>query len=58
MEKPSVTKVMKRLHEIGYLDVTEGQDKREKLLKVSIEGQQITKEIQEVLLPVNEQILA
>lgn len=58
MEKPSVTKVVKRLHEMGYLDVTQGQDKREKLLSLSNEGQQITKKIQEKLLPVYEQILA
>ncbi|WP_025784417.1 MarR family winged helix-turn-helix transcriptional regulator [Sporosarcina sp. D27] len=58
IEKPSVTKVVKRLHEIGYLDVTPGQDKREKLLKLSSEGERITREIQSELLPFYEHILA
>ena len=58
IEKPSVTKVVKRLHDMGYVDVTQGQDKREKLLKLSSEGQRITREIQEQLLPVYERILA
>lgn len=58
IEKPSVTKVVKRLHEIGYLDVTQGQDKREKLLKLSSEGERITREIQAELLPFYEHILA
>lgn len=57
MEKPSVTNVVKRLHEIGYIEVTQGQDKRQRLLKLSSEGEQITKEIQEKLIPVYEQIL-
>lgn len=58
VEKPSVTKVVKRLHEMEYIDVTQGQDKREKLLKLSIEGNRITQEIQEQLMPVYERILA
>ncbi|MBD7909643.1 MarR family winged helix-turn-helix transcriptional regulator [Sporosarcina gallistercoris] len=58
IEKPSVTKVVKRLHEIGYLDVTQGQDKREKLLKLSEEGERITAVIQAELLPFYERILA
>ncbi|VDG96874.1 transcriptional regulator SlyA [Lysinibacillus sphaericus] len=58
IEKPSVTKVVKRLHEIGYLDVTQGQDKREKLLKLSSEGERITAEIQAELFPFYEHILA
>lgn len=58
IEKPSVTKVVKRLHEIGYIDATQGQDKREKLLKLSTEGERTTHEIQEQLLPVYERILA
>lgn len=57
IEKPSVTKVVKRLHEIGYLDVTQGQDKREKLLKLSEEGERITAKIQAELLPFYERIL-
>ncbi|WP_432355635.1 MarR family winged helix-turn-helix transcriptional regulator [Sporosarcina sp. A2] len=57
IEKPSVTKVVKRLHEIGYLDVTQGQDKREKLLKLSSEGERITVEIQAELLPLYEKFL-
>lgn len=58
IEKPSVTKVVKRLHEIGYLDVTQGQDKREKLLKLSEEGERITAKIQAELLPFYERILS
>ncbi|MGG0643099.1 MarR family transcriptional regulator [Sporosarcina gallistercoris] len=58
IEKPSVTKVVKRLHEIGYLDVTQGQDKREKLLKLSEEGERITSKIQAELLPFYERILS
>ena len=57
IEKPSVTKVVKRLHEIGYVDVTQGQDKREKRLKLSNEGKRITQHIQQELMPVYEHIL-
>ena len=57
IEKPSVTKVVKRLHKIGYVDVTQGQDKREKRLKLSNEGKRITQHIQQELMPVYEHIL-
>ncbi len=57
VEKPSITKIVKRLHEMGFIDVTQGQDKREKLLRLSEEGLRITQEIQEKLLPLYEQIL-
>ncbi|GKV68684.1 putative HTH-type transcriptional regulator YwoH [Sporosarcina sp. NCCP-2716] len=57
VEKPSITKIVKRLHEMGYIEVTQGQDKREKLLRLSEEGRRTTEAIQEKLLPLYERIL-
>ncbi|MHA6260759.1 MarR family transcriptional regulator [Sporosarcina sp. CAU 1771] len=57
VEKPSIAKVVKKLHEIGYIEVSQGTDKREKLLSLSTEGQRITEAIRSELQPVYERIL-
>ncbi|WP_040286454.1 MarR family winged helix-turn-helix transcriptional regulator [Sporosarcina koreensis] len=58
IEKPSVAKTVKRLHELGHLDVTPGEDKREKRLKLSGDGETLVQEILSELQPLYDELLA
>ncbi|WJY28277.1 MarR family winged helix-turn-helix transcriptional regulator [Sporosarcina trichiuri] len=58
IEKPSVAKNVKRLHELGHLDVTPGEDKREKRLKLSGDGETLVQEILSELQPLYDELLA
>lgn len=58
IEKPSVTRLVQKLVELGYVETVAGRDKREKLIKLTAHGETIVKEIQAHLKPTMEQALA
>ncbi|MDI7743186.1 MarR family transcriptional regulator [Lysinibacillus fusiformis] len=46
VEKPSVTPIIKKLIELGYVEVTQGDDKREKYLRLTEKGNEVFSTIQ------------
>lgn len=58
IEKPSVTKLVHKLVELGYVDTVVGKDKREKLVHLSTYGEELVQEIKSQLSPFFEQALA
>lgn len=49
VEKPSITKILQRLDELGYIGVTPGEDKREKWIRLTNSGEAVFIEIMERL---------
>ncbi|MFJ7369934.1 MarR family winged helix-turn-helix transcriptional regulator [Lysinibacillus sp. NPDC098008] len=58
IEKPSVTKLVHKLIELGYVETATGRDKREKLVRLSPYGEELVQKIQLQLQPFFEQALA
>ncbi|MEB2282984.1 MarR family transcriptional regulator [Lysinibacillus xylanilyticus] len=58
IEKPSVTRLVQKLVELGYVETVAGRDKREKLVQLTVNGEVIVQEIQAHLKPTMEQALA
>ncbi|EON70511.1 MarR family winged helix-turn-helix transcriptional regulator [Lysinibacillus sphaericus] len=58
IEKPSVTRLVQKLVELGYVETVAGKDKREKLVQLTAYGENIVQEIQEHLKPFLEKALA
>lgn len=58
IEKPSVTRLVHKLVELGYVETVAGRDKREKLVQLTVNGEVIVQEIQAHLKPTMEQALA
>lgn len=58
IEKPSVTRLVHKLVELGYVETVAGRDKREKLVQLTVNGEEIVHEIQAQLKPFFEQALA
>ena len=58
IEKPSVTRLVQKLVELGYVETVAGRDKREKLVQLTVNGEEIVQEIQAHLKPTMEQALA
>jgi len=58
IEKPSVTKLVHKLVELGYVETVAGKDKREKLVHLSTYGEELVQEIKSQLRPFFEQALA
>ncbi|WP_349658601.1 MarR family winged helix-turn-helix transcriptional regulator [Lysinibacillus zambalensis] len=58
IEKPSVTRLVQKLVELGYVETVAGRDKREKLVQLTANGEEIVQEIQAHLKPTMEQALA
>jgi len=58
IEKPSVTKLVHKLVELGYVETVVGKDKREKLVHLSTYGEELVQEIKSQLNPFFEQALA
>ncbi|KOY80670.1 MarR family transcriptional regulator [Lysinibacillus macroides] len=58
IEKPSVTKLVHKLIELGYVETTTGKDKREKLVHLSPYGEELVQKIQLQLKSFFEQALA
>ncbi|QPQ31405.1 MarR family winged helix-turn-helix transcriptional regulator [Lysinibacillus sp. JNUCC 51] len=57
IEKPSVTRLVQKLVELGYVETVAGRDKREKLVQLTANGEEIVQEIQAQLKPFFEQAL-
>lgn len=58
IEKPSVTRLVQKLVELGYVETVAGRDKREKLVQLTTNGEEIVQEIKAQLKPFFEQALA
>ncbi|MCL1694475.1 MarR family transcriptional regulator [Lysinibacillus sp. BPa_S21] len=58
IEKPSVTRLVQKLVELGYVETVAGRDKREKLVQLTANGEEIVQEIKSQLKPFFEQALA
>ena len=58
IEKPSVTRLVQKLLELGYVETVAGRDKREKLVQLTAYGAGLVQEIQAHLKPTMEQALA
>ncbi|WP_155590726.1 MarR family winged helix-turn-helix transcriptional regulator [Lysinibacillus cavernae] len=58
IEKPSVTKLVHKLVELGYVETMAGKDKREKLVHLSTYGEELVQEIKAHLSPFFEEALA
>ena len=58
IEKPSVTKLVHKLLELGYVETMAGKDKREKLVHLSAHGEELVQEIKAHLKPFFEHALA
>lgn len=58
IEKPSVTRLVQKLVELGYVETVAGRDKREKLVRLTANGEEIVQEIKAQLKPFFEQALA
>jgi len=58
IEKPSVTRLVQKLVELGYVETVAGRDKREKLVQLTANGEEVVKEIKAQLKPFFEQALA
>lgn len=58
IEKPTATKIIQKLIELQLLDVTPGQDKREKILSLSIDGRRHYEKIQQAVNQVQQAALA
>lgn len=58
IEKPSVTKLVHKLVELGYVETVVGKDKREKLVHLSTYGEELVQKIKSQLNPFFEQALA
>ncbi|MGE7090505.1 MarR family winged helix-turn-helix transcriptional regulator [Lysinibacillus sp. NPDC048646] len=58
IEKPSVTRLVQKLVELGYVETVAGKDKREKLVQLTAFGENTVQEIQAHLKPFLEKALA
>ena len=58
IEKPSVTRLVQKLVDRGYVEKVAGKDKREKVVQLTILGEETVQEIQMSLKPVLEESLA
>jgi len=55
VEKPSVTRIIQKLIELGYVEVNQGNDKREKYVRLTQKGIDVTTSIkQEISIYINE----
>lgn len=58
IEKPSVTRLVQKLVELGYVETVAGKDKREKVVQLTEHGENIVLEIQTYLKPFLKESLA
>lgn len=58
IEKPSVTRLIQKLVELGYVETVAGKDKREKLVQLTEHGENTVREIQGYIKPFLEESLA
>lgn len=57
IEKPAVTKIIKKLTELNYVEIHSGVDKREKMVKLTSYGLEKMLEIRSELNPILENML-
>lgn len=57
IEKPTTRKILKVLHERQWLNITPGEDKRQKLLSLSHQGEAIYHQLKEAIGEVQKQVL-
>lgn len=58
IEKPSVTRLVQKLVELGFVETVAGKDKREKVVQLTALGEKTVQEIQAYLKPFLEDSLA
>lgn len=58
IEKPSVTRLVQKLVDLGYVETVAGKDKRAKVVQLTPNGQKIVDEIQEHIKPFLQNALA
>lgn len=49
VEKPSVTRIIQKLVELGYVEIKQGNDRREKYVQLTIQGEGVYTSLQEEL---------
>ncbi|WP_058302645.1 MarR family winged helix-turn-helix transcriptional regulator [Gorillibacterium timonense] len=49
VERPTVTKMLQRLHELGFIEAISGDDKRVKIIQLTDKGNDICQQVQEKL---------
>ncbi|QCR30872.1 MarR family winged helix-turn-helix transcriptional regulator [Lysinibacillus sp. SGAir0095] len=49
VEKPSVTRIIQKLIELGYVEITAGDDKREKIVQLTLLGFEVYTSIEQEL---------
>lgn len=49
VEKPSVTRIVQKLVDLGYVGTTQGDDKREKYVKLTQKGNEVYEQLQKEL---------
>lgn len=49
VEKPTISRTVQRLVDLGYVESTPGKDKREKLIQITASGEDVCTEIRETV---------
>ncbi|WP_257984361.1 MarR family winged helix-turn-helix transcriptional regulator [Neobacillus cucumis] len=57
VEKPTVTRTMSRLEELGYVEHVPGKDKREKRMQLSVVGKQVYTDVRVTIDQFEQEIL-
>ncbi|MEH7117283.1 MarR family transcriptional regulator [Neobacillus vireti] len=57
VEKPTVTRTINRLEELGYVEHVPGKDKREKRMQLSAAGQEVYKDVRVTIDKYEQEIL-
>lgn len=57
VEKPTTTKMVQKLTELGYVEIRSGNDKRVKIVQLSENGQEVYKEVREKIDQFQEYLL-
>ncbi len=58
IEKPNVTRTINRLEELGFVEQTQGMDKREKRVRLTTKGELMYKDVRKTIDHFEEQITA
>ncbi|WP_053072005.1 MarR family winged helix-turn-helix transcriptional regulator [Ornithinibacillus contaminans] len=57
VEKPTITKIIQKLLELGYVEVITGTDRRVKVIQLTDEGQEICNQVNDTLDQLHEYLL-
>lgn len=58
VEKPTITRTINRLEELGYVEQIPGKDKREKRMQLTVTGHELYKTVRKTIDQFEESILA